>query len=692
MINTPEVEPYIPQFFWRFWLSDADPHKHTLDDHRVHIYDVFNNALSETRRIPEQTRTVFHDFTADTLDEGCHAALRTADLAFTRLETEVERILAAFVLQIRVTRARADDPNSDSGREQEGDRARRFEIPMSKREREALLRYFVFLRYRNSEDYKETVGRLTRSVVVGETTAWHRVRRRVILGSFHAFLRPDGRASQTRRQFEGFDCWRFVEAEICFGVASEQQQFVLPDTCFASLDEDFGSDPTSAHLLFPVMPTLALYVLGIQDQDRDCEVGPSVKNPGIDSTFNAGGPRHDSGAVWVDVGIESRSDVHLRNASLLQRNPMHLYFSSLPSLVQALTNYDECRWIPEHLDYSRLKQRARQKATQEGVAKTLLVKGNVLLVDLTDEVRKMGQDPVCHGGFSDVWKGVWTSAVGQSRTVALKFLRQYQSVADEVREKLLKRLKAEIAAWHRLQHINICPLFGVIQSVHSIAMVSPWCNNGTIMQYIQRKDARADRLALLKQIASGVSYLHHMKPVVIHGDLKGTNILISDEGDALISDFGLSTVVEELSLNDATLRAVQLGTSLLAGSTRWMAPELILAHVEDDDGVPCPVTRESDVFSFACVCLEVRLCVVHDPSCVATNDLPYPHRRNDRAVTLDILRGVRPCRGAPPIPDMCLTAVQEEAFWGVLDRCWNGIPPLRPGMIEVEKMLGAITE
>jgi len=179
---------------------------------------------------------------------------------------------------------------------------------------------------------------------------------------------------------------------------------------------------TSAHLLFPVMPTLALYVLGIQDQDRDCEVGPSVKIPGIDSTSNASGPRHDSGAVWVDVGIESRSDVHLRNASLLQRNPTRLYFSSLTSLVQALANYDECRWIPEHLDYSRLKQRARQKALQEGVAKTLLVKGNVLLVDLTDEVRKVGQDPVCHGGFSDVWKGVWTSAVGQSRTVRLSVL------------------------------------------------------------------------------------------------------------------------------------------------------------------------------------------------------------------------------------------------------------------------------
>lgn len=227
----------------------SDPHKHTLDDHRMHIYDVFNNILSETRRIPEQTRTVFHDFITDALDEGCHAALRTAEQAFTRLETEVERTLAALVLQIRTTRAHADDPNSESDVDAvtQRSRARRFEVHMAKREREALLRYFVFLRYRNSDAYKETVGRLTRRVVVGETVvqarhAWHRVRRRAVLGSFHAFLHGDGRATQGPR-FEGFDCWRFLGAEMCFGVASEEQQFVLPDTCFASLDEDFGGDP-----------------------------------------------------------------------------------------------------------------------------------------------------------------------------------------------------------------------------------------------------------------------------------------------------------------------------------------------------------------------------------------------------------------------------------------------------------------
>ncbi|KAH0835653.1 kinase-like domain-containing protein [Lanmaoa asiatica] len=675
MVDIPEVEPYIPQFFWRFWLSDADPRKHTLDDHRVHIYDVFNNILSETRRIPEQTRTVFHDFITDALDEGCHAALHTAEQAFTRLENDVERILAELVLRIRA------HVHADLDTDPDAERCavtRRFEVPMSKRDREALLRYFVFLRYRNSEAYKETVGRLTRRVVVGEAIvqarhAWHRVRRRAVLGNFHAFLHRDGRATQTRRRFQGFDCWRFLEAEMCFGVASEEQQFVLPDTCFASLDEDFGGDPTSTHFLFPVMPTLALYVLGVQDQDRDDDVEPPVKNPRIDSTSRAG---HD-GAVWVDVGIESRSDVHLRNASLLQRNPAHLYFSSLTSLVQALANYDECRWIPEHC---RLLEAETTRATQGDAGK-----GHQDIARQGERAVGRSDGRGAQGGtrsglswwFLGRVEGNLDECGGaiQSGTVALKFLRQYQSVADNVREKLLKRLKSEVAAWHRLQHANICPLYGVIQSVHSIAMVSPWCNNGTIMQYIQREDVHADRLTLLGQIASGVSYLHNMKPVVVHGDLKGTNILISDDGDALISDFGLSTVIEEFSLTDAGLRAAQLGTSLLAGSTRWMAPELILSLVEDD-GVPCP-TRESDVFSFACVCLEV-----------ATNDLPYPNRRNDRAVTIDILRGVRPCRGAPPVPEMRFTALQEEAFWGVLDQCWNAIPPLRPTMTDVGKMLG----
>jgi serine/threonine protein kinase len=76
------------------------------------------------------------------------------------------------------------------------------------------------------------------------------------------------------------------------------------------------------------------------------------------------------------------------------------------------------------------------------------------------------------------------------------------------------------------------------------------------------------------------------------------NILVDETGSAIITDFGLSKVLEEMS--DSMSR----GTSFFAGSTRWMAPELIFALVEDDGVVP-PITTYSDVYAFASICLEV---------------------------------------------------------------------------------------
>ncbi len=69
------------------------------------------------------------------------------------------------------------------------------------------------------------------------------------------------------------------------------------------------------------------------------------------------------------------------------------------------------RWIQEHQDYSRLKQRCRQKFLQQGVTKTLVIKGTLALLDMTDEVELIGSSPVGYGSFSDVWKGWWKDRV-----------------------------------------------------------------------------------------------------------------------------------------------------------------------------------------------------------------------------------------------------------------------------------------
>lgn len=70
----------------------------------------------------------------------------------------------------------------------------------------------------------------------------------------------------------------------------------------------------------------------------------------------------------------------------------------------------------------------------------------------------------------------------------------------------------------------------------------------------------------------------------------------------MISDFGLSRVMEEFE-------TVRIASSFFAGSTRWMAPELILALVQDDGSCPT-ITTYTDVYAFGSVCLEVSLAVV----------------------------------------------------------------------------------
>ncbi len=65
-----------------------------------------------------------------------------------------------------------------------------------------------------------------------------------------------------------------------------------------------------------------------------------------------------------------------------------------------------------------------------------------------------------------------------------------------------------------------------------------------------------------------------------------------------------------------------------------------------------------------------------------TGALPYPCRKHDPGVMIDIMRGIKPSRGAP-MPD-------SEAFSTLLDACWRQEPALRPKMDEVLKCLNRL--
>jgi serine/threonine protein kinase len=97
----------------------------------------------------------------------------------------------------------------------------------------------------------------------------------------------------------------------------------------------------------------------------------------------------------------------------------------------------------------------------------------------------------------------------------------------------------------------------------------------------------------LFEIAQGLAYLHSQN--VIHGDLRGSNVLVDDDWHAVLADFGLAV------FSDATAAT---HTSHHGGSVRWMGPEL---HYPQSCGLEnFTRTFASDCYSFAFVCIEVR--------------------------------------------------------------------------------------
>lgn len=123
----------------------------------------------------------------------------------------------------------------------------------------------------------------------------------------------------------------------------------------------------------------------------------------------------------------------------------------------------------------------------------------------------------------------------------------------------------EMDIWNVLDHPNIVPLRGyVVEEDGTPALISPWFEHGDVLTYLQ-KHPFADRRKLVRQVAEGLIYLHSRGPPVVHGDLKGGNVLINAKGEVGLCDFGLSKVLQDCP---SALTTSNLGV----GTLRWCAP------------------------------------------------------------------------------------------------------------------------
>ena len=98
-------------------------------------------------------------------------------------------------------------------------------------------------------------------------------------------------------------------------------------------------------------------------------------------------------------------------------------------------------------------------------------------------------------------------------------------------------------------------------------------------------------LSIAARVARTMAVLHTTHKLVV-ADLKPSNILLDERGDAVISDFGVSRIVS------STMGSFGLSASKVGGTFNFQSPEQLGA--EDEDGQELRVTIQSDVWNFAC--------------------------------------------------------------------------------------------
>ncbi|GLT31674.1 hypothetical protein SLA2020_063950 [Shorea laevis] len=194
------------------------------------------------------------------------------------------------------------------------------------------------------------------------------------------------------------------------------------------------------------------------------------------------------------------------------------------------------------------------------------------------EENKLGQ-----GGFGTVYKG----RLSTEQDVAVKRLSSTSGQGDT-------EFKNEVLLVAKLQHRNLVRLLGFCLEGKERLLIYEFVPNSSLDQFIFDPIKRAQldwesRYRIILGIARGLLYLHEDSRLrIIHRDLKASNILLNEDMNAKIADFGMA----RLFVRDET----QGNTSKIVGTYGYMAPEYVVRG---------QFSVKSDVFSFGVLILEI---------------------------------------------------------------------------------------
>ncbi|XP_048227623.1 uncharacterized protein LOC8277895 isoform X2 [Ricinus communis] len=312
-----------------------------------------------------------------------------------------------------------------------------------------------------------------------------------------------------------------------------------------------------------------------------------------------------------------------------------------PSESEAVNAHEEPE-LDSESDNINTNEIEPTKAEEEAIERGLQTIKN----DDLEEIRELGS-----GTYGAVYHGKWKGS-----DVAIKRIKAscFAGRPSE-RERLIADFWKEALILSSLHHPNVVSFYGIVRDGPdgSLATVTEFMVNGSLKQFLQKKDRTIDRrkrLIIAMDTAFGMEYLHGKN--IVHFDMKCENLLVNMRDPqrpvCKIGDLGLSKVKQHTLVSGG-----------VRGTLPWMAPELL-------SGKSHMVTEKIDVYSFGIVMWELL-----------TGEEPYAGLH-----CASIIGGIVNNSLRPQIPTWC-----DPEWKSLMESCWAADPAERPSFTEISRKL-----
>src|SRR2546430_8439177 len=188
-----------------------------------------------------------------------------------------------------------------------------------------------------------------------------------------------------------------------------------------------------------------------------------------------------------------------------------------------------------------------------------------------------------YGGSSAVFLAQETTTGEQ---VAIKVFLPHSYMSAQMQKDFYSRFLREAEAVSKLDHPNILPIHAYGEQDGLPYIIMPYMEGGTLSEYIINHGCLTldEACWYLEQIASALDYAHQEHGYV-HCDVKPANILLDNDGNAMLTDFG---IIHMMHPESTARSSVHKPPPVLMGTPVYISPEQALGH---------PLDGRSDIYS-----------------------------------------------------------------------------------------------